>query len=373
MPRRQQDFNKDSSSRHLCRLDDSGSSFSQTIHTPFHPSVDWCFTKCQKCVAADGKSADIQLANCSARARLLFQSQTQMKSCLHRFCPCWQSEGRSQVGTRLGVMVSTKRRQLSAKAAHKHLQTTYLGYVNAFLLIGYFSPKGTFQQTAVYVCTDCSYLTFPARVMLHLRGWRDTHRSWSFVNSLFSLHTERKKTLASEKTFKSAVLAAGTSGKRTNMRDQAEQTRRMTLNPTNQARSQQQEVSLIRQSNKQTSPWQDGRSETGSRSECRWQITGSLTGTWNRWTTKKHRTGDRRTSVARCKTEGQLCRVGGGLQGEETLWWKLLKRWYGIVEWTRRCKILYSFHFWAKLLLKQRFSKSYIWSLVCGEGRGTSS
>lgn len=149
--------------------------------------------KRQKCVAADGKSADIQLANCSAQARLLFQSQTQMKSCLHRFCPCWQSEGRSQVGTRLGVMVSTKRRQLSAKAAHKHLQTTYLGYVNAFLLIGYFSPKGTFQQTAVYVCTDCSYLTFPARVMLHLRGWRDTHRSWSFVNSLFSLHTEKKK------------------------------------------------------------------------------------------------------------------------------------------------------------------------------------
>lgn len=193
MPRRQQDFNKDSSSRHLCRLDDSGSSFSQTIHTPFHPSVDWCFTKCQKCVAADGKSADIQLANCSARARLLFQSQTQMKSCLHRFCPCWQSEGRSRVGTRLGVMVGTKRRQLSAKAAHKHLQTTYLGYVNAFLLIGYFSPKGTFQQTAVYVCTDSSYLTFPARVMLHLRGWRDTHRSWSFVNSLFSLHTEKKK------------------------------------------------------------------------------------------------------------------------------------------------------------------------------------
>lgn len=158
-----------------------------------HTSVDWCFTKCQKCVAADGKSADIQLANCSARARLLFQSQTQMKSCLHRFCPCWQSEGRSRVGTRLGVMVGTKRRQLSAKAAHKHLQTTYLGYVNAFLLIGYFSPKGTFQQTAVYVCTDSSYLTFPARVMLHLRGWRDTHRSWSFVNSLFSLHTEKKK------------------------------------------------------------------------------------------------------------------------------------------------------------------------------------
>lgn len=190
MPRRQQDFNKDSSSRHLCRLDDSGSSFSQTIHT--HLLTD-ASRKRQKCVAADGKLADIQLANCSARARLLFQSQTQMKSCLHRFCPCWQSEGRSQVGTRLGVMVGTKRRQLSAKAAHKHLQTTYLGYVNAFLLIGYFSPKGTFQQTAVYVCTDSSYLTFPARVMLHLRGWRDTHRSWSFVNSLFSLHTEKKK------------------------------------------------------------------------------------------------------------------------------------------------------------------------------------
>lgn len=99
------------------------------------------------------------------------------------------------------------------------------------------------------------------------------------------------------------------------MRDQAEQTRRMTLNPTNQARSQQQEVSLIRQSNKQTSPWQDGRSETGSGSECRWQITGSLTGTLNRWTTKKHRTGDRRTSVARCKTEGQLCRVGWFARG----------------------------------------------------------
>lgn len=157
--------------------------------------------KRQKCVAADGKSADIQLANCSAQARLLFQSQTQMKSCLHRFCPCWQSEGRSQVGTRLGVMVSTKRRQLSAKAAHKHLQTTYLGYVNAFLLIGYFSPKGTFQQTAVYVCTDSSYLTFPARVMLHLRGWRDTHRSWSFVNSLFSLHTEKKKSTGFKKDF----------------------------------------------------------------------------------------------------------------------------------------------------------------------------
>lgn len=124
-----------------------------------------------------------------------------------------------------------------------------------------------------------------------------------------------KKILASKKTFKSAVLAAGTSGKRTNMRDQAEQTRRMTLNPTNQARSQQQEVSLIRQSNKQTSPWQDGRSETGSGSECRWQITGSLTGTLNRWTTKKHRTGDWRTSVARCKTEGQLCRVGWFARG----------------------------------------------------------
>lgn len=149
--------------------------------------------KRQKCIAADGKSADIQLAKCLQRVRLLFQSQTQMKSCLHQFCPCWQSEGRSQVGTRLGVMVSTKKRQLSSKTEHKHLQTSYLGYVNAFLLIGYMSPKGTFQQTAVYVCTDSSSLTFPARVLLHLRGWRDTHRSWSFVNSLFSLHTEKKK------------------------------------------------------------------------------------------------------------------------------------------------------------------------------------
>lgn len=176
-----------------------------------------------------------------------------------------------------------------------------------------------------------------------------------------------KKILASKKTFKSAVLAARTSGKRTNMRDQAEQNRRMSLNPAPSLFDLQ--IRLVVSSKKlvwsanQTSKPVHGRTagqrpaaglNAGDRQQCNIGL----------------ETGGRVWLDARPKGS---CAGSDGLQGEETLWWKLLKRRYGIVEWTRRCKILYSFHFWAKLLLKQRFSKSYIWSLVCGEGRGTSS